>query len=262
MKLKRIAVNKMNPRQITEQRFQGLVDSILSFPKMLQIRPIVIDDTYEALGGNMRTQALNYIARMEPEEMAERIAGTEAFRVKTEEERGQIIAFWGKWLEEPFAYTIMADELTEDEKKQFIIKDNLSYGTWDYDALANEWDNDSLRNWGMEIWDTNPVNFASGPESSAGEQQTDGAEKAPEIGLNEPEAEFSDDNLPPELQGIDLNPDELPTIKGDDERPCDYLIITYEEEDKERLLELLGIDPERFTNHICYTIDEIEEMRL
>lgn len=252
----------MNPRQITEQRFQGLVDSILSFPKMLQIRPIVIDDTYEALGGNMRTQALNYIAKMKPEEMAERIAGTQAFRVKTEEERGQIIDFWGKWLEEPFAYTIMADELSEDEKKQFIIKDNLSYGTWDYDALANEWNNDSLRNWGMEIWDTNPVNFAQEAETSQGGGQTTGGENAPQEGLNEASGDFLEENLPPELQGIDLNPDQLPAIKGDDDRPCDYVIITYEEKDKARLLEFLGISPEKFTNHICYTIDEIEEMKL
>ena len=72
MKLKRISTNKLNPRTITEQRFQSLVDSILSFPKMMEIRPIVIDTTFEALGGNMRTNALNYIAAI-PDQLPDRI---------------------------------------------------------------------------------------------------------------------------------------------------------------------------------------------
>lgn len=261
MKLKRISTNKLNPRTITEQRFQSLVDSILSFPKMMEIRPIVIDTTFEALGGNMRTNALNYIAAMAPQDLASRLGNIAAFSSKTKAERDRIVKFWGEWLESPYAYTIMADQLTEDEKKQFIIKDNLSYGTWDYDALANKWDNDALRNWGMEIWDTNPVNFAQADIKGADEQESADDEKVAQNGSECPSDANFDGQLPPELQGIDLSPDELPKIEGDDERPCDYIIITYEQSQKDELLSFLGIDPNDFTNHVCYSIEELEEMR-
>lgn len=65
--LSRVSENEANPRTITEANFQKLVKSILVFPKMLQLRPIVVDETYKALGGNMRTRALCHIVSMTPE---------------------------------------------------------------------------------------------------------------------------------------------------------------------------------------------------
>lgn len=181
--------------------------------------------------------------------IADRLCIIPDFADKTEGEQQALVEYWSKWLDTPTVPTIMADELTEDEKKQFIVKDNVSYGTWDYDALGNEWDSAKLQSWGMDVW-----NDQAASTDSEKPMFEDGGENAEE------ENEFAD-ALPEELQGVNLNPDTLEKIKGDDERPNDYVIITYLPEDKDKLVELLGIKPENYTDKICYTLDEINFMR-
>ena len=156
VKLSQVKVNANNPRTITKEKFNRLVDNILTLPKMLELRPIVHDGKMTALGGNQRRQALVAISKMTPEQIATRLASLDDYRRKTEGERKQLIEWWGKWLAKPFAYVIDASTLSEDERKQFIIKDNVSFGTWDYDALANSWDNQKLGDWGMDVWKTAP----------------------------------------------------------------------------------------------------------
>lgn len=241
IKLTQIKCNDANPREIKQDKFRNLVNSILVFPKMLGVRPVVVDKTYRALGGNMRTKALNYIAEMKIETIADQLCTIPDFADKTGAEQQELVKFWSNWLDNPTVPVIKADQLTEDEKRQFIIKDNVSYGTWDYDSLSSNWDSAQLQSWGMDLWDDNPA-----PETqSEGEQRED---------------EFID-ALPVELQGVDLTPTALEKIKGDDERPNDYVIITYLPQDKDRLVELLGIKPENYTDKVCYTLDEINFMR-
>ena len=107
--------NKENPRQVNEAKFIKLKKSIQDFPDMLKLRPIVVDENYIILGGNMRYRALVELGHKE-------------------------------------VYVIKAGELTEEQKKQFIIKDNLSFGDWDWDILANEWDSVELEEWGLGVW--------------------------------------------------------------------------------------------------------------
>ena len=248
VKLSQIRTNAENPRSITTDKFNRLVDSILVFPKMLELRPIVHDGKMVALGGNQRRQALQAISKMTPEQVANRLAGLDDFAKKTEGERNLLIEWWGKWLEKPFAYVINASELSEEERKQFIIKDNLSFGTWDYDMLANKWDNKKLNDWGMDVWDTNPMNF----------QPTGGATNRPD---NPPGASENDGtvagmgNLPPELLGQDLNPDDLPKIEGDDVTATERIIIVYKKEQKELLESVIGIGIDK----VVYRLDEILE---
>ena len=116
VKLKDIKPNPNNPRIIKDEKFQKLVASIKEFPQMLEIRPIVVNKDMIVLGGNMRLKALK--------------------------EAGLT--------EEP---CIIADELSEDQQRQFIIKDNVGYGEWDWDMLANEWDVEDLQKWGMDLPD-------------------------------------------------------------------------------------------------------------
>lgn len=156
VKLSRVKVNSNNPRTITNEKFNRLVDNILTLPKMLELRPIVHDGKFMALGGNQRRQALVAISKMTPEQIAQRLYALDDFRKKTDGERHMLVEWWGKWLAKPFAYVINASELSEDERKQFIIKDNVSFGTWDYDALANAWDNQKLGDWGMDVWNAAP----------------------------------------------------------------------------------------------------------
>ena len=107
--------NLSNPRLIKADKFKKLVKSVKDFPQMLELRPIVIDENNVILGGNMR-----YAACVE--------AGIKEVPVK------------------------IAKGLTEEQKKEFIIKDNVGFGEWEWDMLGNEWDNVKLGEWGMDVW--------------------------------------------------------------------------------------------------------------
>lgn len=151
--LSQIQVNGANPRIIKEDKFTKLVNSILALPKMLDIRPIVIDDTLVALGGNMRLRALSAIADMEDSELSERLASIRDVQKKTEAEQEVLRQYWLAWKDKPTATVIKASDLSEQEQREFIIKDNVGYGEWDMDALANEWDAEELEDWGVDSWD-------------------------------------------------------------------------------------------------------------
>lgn len=119
MKLKDIKPNPNNPRVIRDDKFEKLRNSIESFPQMMALRPIVVDADNVILGSNMRFRALQDLGYKEiPDE----------------------------WVKK-------ADELTEEQKREFIIKDNSGFGSWDWDALANEWDAEQLSEWGLDMPD-------------------------------------------------------------------------------------------------------------
>lgn len=147
--LSRVSENEANPRTITEANFQKLVKSILVFPKMLQLRPIVVDETYKALGGNMRTRALCHIVSMTPEAIMDVLDTDQRL---TDAEKLAIANYWSQWKEQPTATIVKASDLTESQKKEFIIKDNAGFGDWDTDALANQWNTDLLKDWGIQDW--------------------------------------------------------------------------------------------------------------
>jgi len=114
MKLSAIKQNPNNPRSINKDKFAKLVKSIEEFPRMLELRPIVLNKDNIVLGGNMRLKACKQIGLTEV----------------------------------PVVY---ADDLTEEEQRQFIIKDNVGFGDWDWELLANEWDETELENWALDV---------------------------------------------------------------------------------------------------------------
>lgn len=157
IKLDKIRVNKDNPRTISKEKFDKLINSILVFPKMLDIRPIVVDKNFIALGGNQRTEALKAISKMEITTISERLTGLADFKRMDESEQKNTILFWNAWLDNKVVPIINASTLTEDERRQFIVKDNAGFGEWDWDMLANSWDTDLLSDWGLDIpsdWNT------------------------------------------------------------------------------------------------------------
>lgn len=126
----KIAINKIkpnpnNPRVIRDAKFDQLCDSLRVFPKMLEIRPIVVDENMMILGGNQRYAAAKAI-------------GLETIEVKK------------------------AEDLTEDEKREFIIKDNLPYGEWNWDDLKTNWDVEKLEEWGLDVpsFETNDIDIS------------------------------------------------------------------------------------------------------
>ena len=106
--------NPNNPRLVKDDKFKKLVKSILEFPDMLDKRPIIVNSDMIVLGGNMRLKACNE-------------AGLKEVPI------------------------IVAEDWTEEQQRSFIIKDNLGYGEWDWDMIANEWDEEELNEWGLDI---------------------------------------------------------------------------------------------------------------
>ena len=149
--LERIKLNEANPRTITEDKFTKLVNSILVLPKMLFLRPVVIDGASVALGGNMRCRALRFIQDIPEDDLRRRLDGIIDFQNKTEKEKQAILEYWVAWKDKPTAFVIKASDLTDAEKREFIIKDNVGFGAWDWDMLANDWDEAFLKSWGLDI---------------------------------------------------------------------------------------------------------------
>lgn len=154
VKLSQLVTNDDNPRTITDGNLQKLITSILVFPKMLALRPIVVDNTMTALGGNMRLRALTAIATFSPEQIANRLQGSTDYESKTPAEREALINYWREWLEDPTTEVASDETLSEDERRAFIIKDNVGYGEWDMEALQASWDEKRLGEWNVDTaWD-------------------------------------------------------------------------------------------------------------
>lgn len=169
VKLSQIRLNSANPRRINKEKFESLLLSVLVLPRMLELRPIVVDNTMTALGGNMRFRALTAVSDMTLDEIQNLLSRSSDFQRKTQAEQDSLLEYWEKWKDNPTAYIIKATELSDEEKRQFIIKDNLGYGDWDTDMLANEWDVDELKEWGLDLlWDKTETDEETGEENSEG----------------------------------------------------------------------------------------------
>ena len=157
IKLSQININARNPRKISDKQLERLVRSILIFPEMQTLRPIVIDETYTALGGNMRYRALTAISEKSPAEINMMLAnGCKGYAQKTEAERQNLRDYWAAWLADPTAIIVRADQLTEEQKREFIIKDNVAFGEWDDETLTEDFDPDELLDWGLGDLDDEP----------------------------------------------------------------------------------------------------------
>ena len=109
-----VSINKDNPRFIRDEKFTKLVKSLREFPDMAQLRPLIVNAEMVVLGGNMRLKAMQVL----------------------------------NWETVP---VIVADNLTREQQAEFIIKDNVGFGEWDWEMLANQWDADLLTDWGLDI---------------------------------------------------------------------------------------------------------------
>ena len=170
IKLSQITSNEDNPRLITDENFAKLVRSLLVFPRMLTLRPVVVDETLRVLGGNMRLKALQRLVNMSEGEMRKRISEDERVSAEMCE---ALIEYWTDWKKSQAVTVVKADDLTERQKTEFIAKDNISYGAWDYEQLANHWDEHLLQSWGMPIWaeqpESEPANTTTGESGTSGE---------------------------------------------------------------------------------------------
>jgi DNA modification methylase len=114
VKISEVKTNPNNPRVLKDDKFKKLVASVKGFPQMLEIRPIVVNNDMVVLGGNMRLKACKEAGLKE-------------------------------------VHIIKAEDLTEDQQREFIIKDNVGFGEWDWDMIANDWDTEEVEAWGLDI---------------------------------------------------------------------------------------------------------------
>lgn len=149
--LSKIKPNKANPRVIKDSKFHKLVNSILVFPKMMEARPIVVNGEMVVLGGNMRLKALEAIKTMDESELRSRLGNCTDFTLKPEAERKDLVAWWIAWQDKPQTFVVNAKDFSDAEQKQFIVKDNASFGEWDFDALSSDFDVESLKDWGVDM---------------------------------------------------------------------------------------------------------------
>lgn len=169
--LSRVSENEANPRTITTEKFQKLVKSLLVFPRMLTLRPIVVDETMTVLGGNMRLRALKHIVSMDWDTLRFTISDGEKF---TQGEVDALLKYWEGWRKKPVATIVKATDLTEAQKKEFIIKDNVGFGDWDTNMLANAWNTDLLKDWGVESFNNYDISgfFDEDDKSIGNEEKT------------------------------------------------------------------------------------------
>ena len=123
IEISKLKPNPNNPRLIKDDKYRQLIKSIKEFPEMLELRPVVVNKDMVVLGGNMRLKACKEAGLSEI----------------------------------PY---ILAENLTEEQQKEFIIKDNVGFGEWEWDMLANEWDTEKLQEWGLDLslFDYEPQN--------------------------------------------------------------------------------------------------------
>lgn len=123
-----IKLNNSNPRIIKDRQMKRLIKSIQDFPEMTELRPIVVDENNVILGGNMRYRAMQSLGYAETE-------------------------------------VVKVSGLTDEQKREFIIKDNVPFGEWDWDELANSWDAEKLNDWGLDAPDKSWLNDETTPLS-------------------------------------------------------------------------------------------------
>lgn len=169
IKLSQVCVNARNPRKIEPEQLQRLVVSLLVFPEMQNLRPIVVDETNTALGGNMRYRALTTIAETPMEEVEEMMRSSNDFNKKTHPEQQNLLDHWREWKNEPKATIVRADQLTEAQKREFIIKDNVSFGEWEDSILDADFDKDELIDWGLLDEEETPAEPDADEDDFSGE---------------------------------------------------------------------------------------------
>jgi len=150
MLISKIKPNPDNPRYINADDFNRLVVSILIFPEMLRARGLVIKNKI-VVGGNARLQAIRHIIKMNASTRADLILVNTA---GTDLDYGSLSSFWNEIAttqQIPDEWVVDAGTWTEDQIRQFIIKDNTHFGAWDKEAIANAWNSDEIRDWGVDV---------------------------------------------------------------------------------------------------------------
>lgn len=147
--IKDLSINPINPRKIVLGQKRRLQQSIMLFPKMLYYRDIIVNKDNVVLAGNQRTTILKEILTSTPMDWMVILQENEKWQEMTEKQRDAVVEYWKAWVENPVVEVTVAD-LSEDEEKELIIKDNNEFGEFNYEKLQQIYDEINLVNFGFD----------------------------------------------------------------------------------------------------------------
>lgn len=208
-----------NPRFIKDNKYKALVKSISDAPEMLALREILAyeykPNKYIVIGGNMRLRACKELGYKE------------------------------------LPCKILSADTPIEKLREYTIKDNNNFGQYDWDVMANEWAQEEVEAWGVEVDWAAPKTLDESDELRFPKDGV-GSEAVAPVVQSEPEINTA--ALPPELQNIDLSPAPMADIKGDDQTLKDRIIIVFDKDKKAEIANILGLD---VIDKVIYEWDEI-----
>ncbi len=148
--VKDLIVNPINPRSIGKDAKIRLQQSIMLFPKMLQYRDIIINEDNVVLAGNQRTTILQTIAQGKTLDWLSVLQENEKWVELSDQRKDEVLITWKRWTDNPLVEVSVAKNLTDDEEKELILKDNKEFGEYDFDALQRMYDDNNLINFGFD----------------------------------------------------------------------------------------------------------------
>lgn len=142
--IRKLVLNPDNPRTMSEFMEGKLIESLLVFPKMLDLRPILVNSDNLVIGGNQRTTVLLKILEMDDNEIEDYMFNQKKFRTAPDDAQKQLMAYWAKWKKNPVVPVRVMDDLTAEEQKEVLVKDNLHYGEDDIEIMKKYFERESI----------------------------------------------------------------------------------------------------------------------
>ena len=151
--VRKLKPNPDNPRTMSEFMEGKLIESILVFPEMLELRPVLINADNVIVGGNGRVQCLNKIIELESDEIEDYLFNQKKFRLYSEEKQAELIEYWKKWQKKPVITVRELKDVTPEEEKEILVKDNLHYGEDDIELMKRHFDREFIGDYiGTVAW--------------------------------------------------------------------------------------------------------------
>lgn len=142
--IRKLKLNPDNPRSLSEFMEGKLIESLLVFPAMLELRPILINQEDVIIGGNQRVTCLQKILELDMNEVEDYLFNQKKFRTSSEDEKQKLLDHWRKWKKKPLVPVRILDDISAEEEKEILVKDNLHYGEDDIEIMKRHFDRESI----------------------------------------------------------------------------------------------------------------------
>ena len=153
--IRQLKLNPDNPRTMSEFMEGKLIESLLVFPAMLELRPILVNEENIVIGGNQRTACLIAIQKMDMSDIEDYMFNQKKFRISSEEDKTKLLEHWERWKQNPEIPVRVLNSVSAEEEKEILVKDNLHYGEDDMDIMKRYFDRESI----SDYFGTVPWNF-------------------------------------------------------------------------------------------------------